>query len=172
MRKSKEINTLWLYKYYMHAHTHIHIQNWAISNACGVLPPVGEIMGVTLRRGHFQHLKNDLNKKITWSYMISTNVLGRKTYYNLYANDQVQANPPESMPEAITWIEIIFSKPKMHIDTGIIIQTFTGPIQWILNIFSSKNLLHFLHGIPTLGNTQNYWLLENIPDMHFFGKSI
>jgi hypothetical protein len=55
--------------------------------------------------------------------MISTNVLGRNTYYNLYANDQVQTNPPGSVPDAITWIEIIFSKAKMHIDTGSIIQT-------------------------------------------------
>jgi hypothetical protein len=66
---------------------HKHIQKWPISNACGMLPPVGRIMGGTLLSGHFQHLKNDLIKKITCSYMISTNVLGRNTYYNIYASD-------------------------------------------------------------------------------------
>jgi hypothetical protein len=74
-------------------------------------------------RGKFKHLKNDLIKKIIWSYMISTNVLGRNTYYNLYVNDQVQVNPLESLSEAIIWIEIIYSKPKMHVDTGSIIPT-------------------------------------------------
>jgi hypothetical protein len=55
--------------------------------------------------------------------MISTNVQGRNTYYNLYVNDQVQANPPESLSEAITWIEIIYSKPNMHVDTSSFIPT-------------------------------------------------
>jgi hypothetical protein len=53
---------------------------------------------------------------------------GKKTYYNLYAKEQVQANPPESVPEAITSIEIISWKPMMKTDRGSIIPAHTVSI--------------------------------------------
>jgi hypothetical protein len=61
---------------------------------------------------------------------MSTNVLGKKTYYHLYANEEGNPNPPESMPEVITGIEIIFSKPMTHMDTCIRIPGY------ILGIFN------------------------------------
>jgi hypothetical protein len=53
------------------------------------------------------------------------NVLRKKIYYYIYASEEVNPNPPESMPEAITGIEIISSKPMMHIDTCIKIPVHT-----------------------------------------------
>jgi hypothetical protein len=46
-----------------------------------------------------------------------------KTYYHLYVNEEGNPNPPESMPEAITGIEIISSKSVM--DTCIMIPGHT-----------------------------------------------
>jgi hypothetical protein len=56
---------------------------------------------------------------------MSTNVLGKKTYYHLYPNEEGNPNTPESMPEVITGIEIISSKPMMHMDTCIRIPGYT-----------------------------------------------
>jgi hypothetical protein len=38
---------------------------------------------------------------------------------HLYANEQVKPNPPESVPEVSTSIEIISSKSMIHTDTHI-----------------------------------------------------
>jgi hypothetical protein len=51
--------------------------------------------------------------------IISTNVLGKKTHYHLYAKEEGNPNPPDSMAKAITGIEIISSKPMTHMDTCI-----------------------------------------------------
>jgi hypothetical protein len=50
-----------------HTHTlmNIHIQNQHKSNAYGLLPTVGDIMGFTLLSGNFQNIKNDRTEKIT-----------------------------------------------------------------------------------------------------------
>jgi hypothetical protein len=65
------------------------------------------------------NFKKHQTEKNTWRDIISNNVLWKKTHYHLYANGDGNPNSPESMPEAITRIEIISSKPMMHMDTCI-----------------------------------------------------
>jgi hypothetical protein len=82
---------------------------------------------------------SNLQKHVKWHH--STNVLGKKTYDDLYTNEGLNPNPSESVPEAITVIEIISSKPNdaqrhMYEDTWIC----TGHVQWMLNISSPDNL--------------------------------
>jgi hypothetical protein len=39
------------------------------------------------------------NLEKMWSDIISTNVLGKKTYEKRYANEEVHPNPPKSVPD-------------------------------------------------------------------------
>jgi hypothetical protein len=111
--------------------------------------------GVTLLWGNFQYLKKHQTYKNTWSDIIFTNVLGKKTYNQIYAKEEINPNPLASVPEAITGIEIIYSKPMMHIwhmyqDT----QTYTGHVQWMLNISSPDSISHLIFRIATLKPNQ------------------
>jgi hypothetical protein len=106
---------------HIHTHTHTHTHKhrnpeyiqcmWKVT--CSSWNP-----GVNLLRAHFQHLNKD-QTEIHVKWHRTTKVLGKKTYYHLYANEQVKPNPPESVSEVITWIEIISNKSMMHIDTRI-----------------------------------------------------
>jgi hypothetical protein len=84
-----------------------------------MLPAIAESPGVMLLTGQYEHFKKDHAKKKVWSDIISTNVIGRKTYCHIYAKKQAKCNPPGSGNEAITWIEILFLKPVMHNDPCI-----------------------------------------------------
>jgi hypothetical protein len=53
------------------------------------------------------------------------------------------------MHEAITVIEIICSKPMMHMDT-----CHTGHIQWMLHISSPDRFSQLIFGIATLSHTE------------------
>jgi hypothetical protein len=71
------------------------------------------------------------------SDIIPTKVLGRKTYRHIYAKKQPKCNRPESGPEAITWIEILFIKSVMHVHPCIMMPGHTRhllPEWWILPV--------------------------------------
>jgi hypothetical protein len=137
-------------------HTHTHRRTMPIFNACGLLPAVAAIWAKNYwgdtnleKHGKWHHFRQG-----SW-----------KAYYHLYANEQVKPNPPVSVPEAITWIEIISSSSVKHIDTSHDMGTYTGPIQWMLNISSSENLLHLTYGTAKFSKTQTYWLPGSSPDL-------
>jgi hypothetical protein len=124
-----------------HTHTHTHKKHayvscmWKVN--CNNWNP-----GVTLLWGIFQCLKEHQTKKNTWSGINSTNVLGKKTYNHLYANEQVNLNSPECLPKPITGIEIISSKLMMHIDTYIKLPGHTLGMFNECWIFSHQTICH------------------------------
>jgi hypothetical protein len=100
-----------------------------------------------------------------WSDIISTKVLGRKTYYHLYANEQVKPNPPETVFEAITWNEIISTKSIMHIDT----LSWHQGIHWAYSMnaeyFLLREFITYDLGITNIEQNRKLLTSGSIPDL-------
>jgi hypothetical protein len=125
IRKNNEINKWWHYEYYACMHTctktDIHTQRHTdrqtdthrvslpIFNACGMLYTTAEILLLTYWVE--KHVKWYQFHQCSW----------KEDMLPTYANEQLKLNPPDSVPEAITWIEIICSRAVMHVDTWIMI---------------------------------------------------
>jgi hypothetical protein len=138
----------------------------------GMWPTITQSPDVMLLRGQYQHFKKDHAKKNIWSDINSTHVFGRKTYCRIYANKQAKCNPPESVTEAITWIEIFFSKPVMHIDPcfmrhGNTLHIF--PECWIVPPYKIYRTWSTEMNVWSI---RNYWLPGNNLDCSFFKKGI
>jgi hypothetical protein len=149
-----------------HTHTNTYIQNQPTSNAYRMLSPVGEIMGITLLRGHFQHLKNDLTKKIMRSYIISTNVLeGRHTTIFMPMNKNSLIHQSLCLKWSPQLKSFLASQWWRLTEVGLYLH-----IQWAYSRNAEYILFQvfitFIYRIATLRNSQNYGLTGNIPDLH------
>jgi hypothetical protein len=97
----------------LHTHIHTHTHNYTHTQMnhpyiqCMWKVPCYPTVGTL----SWLQKESNLEKHVNWHHF--TNILGKKTYYHLYVNEEGNPNPPGSMPEAITGIEIISSKSVM-----------------------------------------------------------